>query len=106
VKARMGHEDLTLILDSGATHIVLFRTPQAMAKSRPVESTMQTLEGARQTVPTCWTAAMSFNGSMTVGTLPAAIVARPGTAVDGLLPTSLFKSVYVDQSHHEVALTR
>jgi hypothetical protein len=33
IKAQMGHENLTLILDSGATHMVLFRTPEAMANS-------------------------------------------------------------------------
>src|SRR5205814_1227746 len=32
MKAQMGQENLTLILDSGSSHMVLFRVPAAMAK--------------------------------------------------------------------------
>ena len=39
LKARMGSEVLTLILDSGSTHTVLFRKPVAMAKNKSVATT-------------------------------------------------------------------
>jgi hypothetical protein len=106
IQARMGREDLTLILDSGASHVLLFRTPEAMAKIKPVEATLGTLDGARSVVPTCWTADMTFTRSVKVGMLPAAIVKRPGTEVDGLMPASAFKRIYVDQSRGEVVLVR
>ena len=64
IKARMGNEDLTFLLDSGATHVVLFRIPQAMAASQPIASTINTLDGARRSVPTCWTSRMSLTDSI------------------------------------------
>jgi hypothetical protein len=100
----MGRETLILILGSGANHVVLFRTPQAMAKTPPVRSTLSTLDGARQAVPTCWTADMFFTSGLRLGTLPAAIVTPRDTHVDGLLPASVFKAIYVDQSRGEVVL--
>lgn len=106
IAARRGRETLTLILDSGANHVVLFRTPEAMVKNPPVATTMATLDGARNVVPTCWTADMFFTEGLRVGTLPAAIVRRPGTQVDGLLPASVFKKIYVDQTRGEVVLVR
>jgi hypothetical protein len=106
IKAQMGRESLTLILDSGATHIVLFRTPEAMTKTPAIPATFGTIEGARTTLPTCWTADMAFTKKLKFGTLPAAIVTRPGTQVDGLLPTSLFKAIYVDHVRSEVVLVR
>jgi len=106
IRARMGDEDLTLILDSAATHMVLFRTPRAMAKTNTIPATFGTFEGARLTVPTCWTADMEFTRSLKFGTLPAAIVARQGSRADGLMPASLFKKIYVDYTHGEVVLIR
>lgn len=106
IKARMGQETLTLVLDSGSNHVVLFRLPAAMAKVRPVPTTIATIEGARNTVPTCWSADMMLTDSMRIGTLPAAIVQGNGTQVDGLLPVSIFKTVHVDQSRHELILVR
>jgi predicted aspartyl protease len=106
VQARMGDENLTFLLDSGATHVVLFRTPRAMAATKPLSATFGTLEGARLTVPTCWTADMEFTRLLKFGTLPAAIVTRPGTEVDGLLPASLFREIYVDQTRGELVLIR
>jgi predicted aspartyl protease len=106
IQAQMGRETLTLILDSGATHIVLFRIPQAMARTSPLPAIFGTLEGARRTVPTFWTAELALSKSVRLGTLPAAIVTRQGTKVDGLLPASLFQKVYVDQGRSEVVLVR
>ena len=106
VAARMGRETLTLIVDSGANHVVLFRTPEAMAKTGAVTSTLSTLDGARKVVPTCWTAEMIFTDGLRVGTLPAAIVSRRETQADGLLPASVFKALYVDQTRGEVVLVR
>ncbi len=106
IKARMGEETLTLILDSGSNHIVLFRLPAAMAKVRPVSTTIATIEGARQVVPTCWSAEMTLSDHLRIGTLPAAIVQANGTQADGLLPISIFKEVHVDQSRHELILVR
>jgi hypothetical protein len=102
----MGNEDLTFILDSGATHVVLFRTPEAMAASQPVASTIKTLDGARRSVPTCWTAQMSFIRSLSFRTLPATIILRSDMPADGLLPLSLFKSVFVDHASGELVLVR
>jgi hypothetical protein len=101
--AAMGDETLTLALDSGSTHTVLFRTPAAMAKVRPVSTTFATLEGARSVVPTSWTAALTFGG-LRIAMLPAAIVERKGTALDGLLPASAFQSIYIDQHRDEAVL--
>lgn len=106
LKARMGEENLTLILDSGATHVVLFRTPAAMAKIRPVASIFSTLDGARAVVPTTWTADMFFADRMRIGTLPAAIVQRKESNAEGLLPASVFQKIYVDRSRSELVLVR
>ncbi|MCC6586807.1 MAG: aspartyl protease family protein [Bryobacterales bacterium] len=106
VKAKMGKETLALALDSGATHAVLFRTPKAMAATPPVASQFVTLDGARRTVPTTWTAAMSFGQTLTLKTLPAAIVHRPGTAIQGLLPASVFEQIYVDHIRRELVVVR
>lgn len=106
IAARMGRETLTLILDSGASHMVLFRTPEAMVKTPPLPATFATLDGARSVLPTCWTADMFFTDGLRVGTLPAAIVTRQATRVDGLLPASIFKTIYVDQIRGEVVLVR
>ncbi len=106
VKARMGQESLTLILDSGSSHVVLFRVPAAMAKTRSISSTFTTLDGARRAVPTTWTADMLFADHLRVGVLPAAIVERTGTLAAGLLPASVFKKIYVDQTRRELVLVR
>lgn len=106
IQARMGRENLTLILDSGATHMVLFHTPEAMVETPLVTTTFVTLEGARSVVPTCWTADMFFTHGLRVGMLPAAIVTRRDTQVDGLLPAAVFKKIYVDQKRGEVVLVR
>jgi aspartyl protease len=106
IKARMGNETLTLVLDSGSNHMVLFRLPAAMAKVRPVATTITSIEGARTTVPTCWSADMDLAEHLHVGTLPAAIVQANSTQADGLLPISIFKKVHVDQARHELILVR
>ena len=102
----MCREILTLILDSGSSHVVLFRTPAAMAKTRPVASTLGTLDGARSVVPTCWTADMFLTDRLRVGMLPAAIAHRKDAQVEGLLPASVFKKIYVDQTRGELVLVR
>ena len=106
IKARMGEETLTLVLDSGANHIVLFRLPAAMAKVHPVPTTLKTIEGARSVVPTCWSAEMVLGERLRIETLPAGIVQANGNHVDGLLPASIFKKIHVDQSRHELVLVR
>ena len=106
IKARMGREDLTLIVDSGATHIVLFRMPKAMANSPALPTTFGTLEGARSAVPTCWTAGMTFSRSLRFGTLPAAVVSRRDSRADGLIPASLFREIYVDHTRSEIVLVQ
>lgn len=104
--ARMGSESLTLALDSGSSHVVLFRTPEAMAKTKPVSSTFTTIEGARSVVPACWTAEMVFTSRLRVGVLPAAIVERKDTRIEGLLPAAIFKTIYVDHGRSELVLVR
>ena len=106
IKARMGREDLTLILDSGAPHIVLFHKPEAMANSRAVPAVFGTFEGARTAVPTCWTAEMTIAEDLRFGTLPAAIINRTGTQADGLIPASLFTTIYVGHTKNELVLVR
>jgi hypothetical protein len=106
IKARMGKEILTLIVDSGTNHIVLFRLPTAMAKVHPVQTTLTTIEGARSVVPTCWSSEMLLADQVRIGTHPAAIVQANGTIVDGLLPVSIFKQVHVDHSRRELILVR
>jgi predicted aspartyl protease len=103
LKAQMGSETLTLILDSGSTHVVLFRTPQAMAKTKSLNSTFGTIDGARQTVPTTWTEDMFFD-RLRVPMVPAAIVQRKATQADGLLPASVFQKIHVDRTRGEVVL--
>jgi len=103
LQARMGYETLGFVLDSGASHIVLFRMPQAMAKTKGVAATYTMLDGARHTVPTTWTADMYFQG-LRLPMLPAAIVARKGQQEDGLLPASAFEAVHVDRARRELIL--
>lgn len=67
VKARMGRETLTLILDSGSNHVVLFRVPGAMMKIEPVPFTIATIEGSRSVVPTRWTADMFLSEKLRIG---------------------------------------
>jgi hypothetical protein len=105
LKARMGTEVLTLILDSGSSHVVLFRTPGAMAKTKSLANTFGTLDGARRSVPTTWTEDMFFE-RLCVPMLPAAIVERKTTQVDGLLPASIFQKIHVDWTHGEIVLVR
>jgi hypothetical protein len=105
LKARMGSEILTLILDSGSSHVVLFRTPAAMAKTKSLASTFGTLDGARRTVPTTWTEDMFFD-RLRLPMLPAAIVERKATDADGLLPASAFQKIHVDWTRGEVVLVR
>lgn len=105
LKARMGSEVLTLVLDSGSTHIVLFRTPAAMAKTKSLASTFGNIDGARQTFPTTWTADMFFD-RLRVPMLPAAIAERKAAQEDGLLPASVFDKVHVDWARSEVVLVQ
>lgn len=104
IAARMGREVLTLLLDSGANHVVLFRTPEAMAKTESIPARLSTLDSVRRIVPTCWTADMFLNERLRLGTMPAAIVPQRDAPVDGLLPASVFKAVYVDQTRGELVL--
>jgi hypothetical protein len=53
-----------------------------MANTPSIASNFTTIEGARNIVPTCWTADMYFTETLRVGTLPAAIVQRMGAEVD------------------------
>lgn len=104
VKATMGSEVLSFVLDSGASHIVLFKTPAAMAKTRPVASAVTTFDGARRVAATSWTAELIFDKALRLGTKPAAVVERPGSPADGLLPVAMFGSVFVDRARREVVL--
>lgn len=104
IGARMGREPLSLVLDSGANHVVLFRMPEAMARTSPVSSTVTTLDGARQAAATTWTAAMMVEDKLRMKTRPAVVVQRAGSPVDGLMPVSAFESVYVDRARNEVVL--
>ena len=106
VQARMGREDLALALDSGASHMVLFRTPEAMAKTHAITSTVSTMDGARNVVPTVWTADMTFAGRLLIGMQPAAIVRQDEARVEGLLPASLFKKIFVDHAGRELVVER
>jgi predicted aspartyl protease len=105
LKARMGSEDLLLALDSGGGHVALFRTPDAMKKTPPMKAVMGTLEGERSIVPTTWTAPMTL-GAFEIRSLPAAIVDRKDAEVDGLLPVSAFKTIYLDRRRGEAVLVR
>lgn len=104
IGARMGREPLSLVLDSGANHVVLFRMPDAMARTSPVSSTVTTLDGARQAAATTWTAEMTVEDKLRMKTRPAVVVQRAGSPVDGLMPVSAFESVYVDRARNEVVL--
>lgn len=106
VKGRMAQESLTFVLDSGASHMVLFRMPAAMAKRGSVASVVSTLDGARSTAATTWSAELVLTERLRLGTLPAAVVPREGVNVDGLLPASAFQKIFVDQTRREVVLVR
>jgi predicted aspartyl protease len=105
VQARMGDQDLVLALDSGAAHVALFRLPAAMVKTPPLPTVLTTVDGARSAVPTTWTKPMTL-GALELRTLPAAILERKDADVDGLLPASVFKVVYIDQRRGEAVLVR
>lgn len=104
VKATIGRETLRLILDSGSNHVVLFRLPAAMANIQSVSGTMRTIEGARSIVPTRWTAEMCLTDKIHFETLPAAIIEAGKRQVEGLLPASVFKKVYIDQTRSELVV--
>lgn len=104
IEGRMGKEPLRFVLDSGASHVVLFRTPEAMAKTRPIEGEVKTLDGARRVAATTWTADMVFGEHVRVPTQAAAMVPQPARVVDGLLPAAVFKKVFVDRERRELVL--
>lgn len=106
LRTRMGQEPLRLVLDSGANHIVLFKTPAAMAGVRPVASQVTTMDGARQAAATTWTAEIKFSDRLKLGTKPAAVIHRQRDGVDGLMPASLFRKVFVDRHRNEVVLVQ
>ncbi len=106
LKTQMGKETLALVLDSGASHVVLFPTPAAMARTSSIASSLSTYDGARSVAPTTWTSDMVFTRRLRVGMLPAAIVPRKGTEVEGLLPASLFKKIFVDRARQELVVVR
>ena len=105
IGARMGREPLSLVLDSGANHVVLFRMPEAMARTSPVSSTVTTLDGARQAAATTWTAEMTVEDKLRMKTRPAVVLQRAGSPVDGLMPVSAFERVFVDRARNEVVLS-
>lgn len=105
VQARMGDEAFVLALDSGAAHIALFRLPAAMAKTHALPTVITTVDGARSAVPTTWTKPMTL-GALELPSLPAAILERKDADVDGLLPASVFKVVYIDRRRGEAVLVR
>ncbi len=49
---------------------------------------------------------MVFTDRLRVGTVPAAIALGAGTGVDGLLPASVFKQVFVDRARQELVVIR
>lgn len=106
VDARMGAETLHFVLDSGANHVVLFRTPEVMRKTPPVEFELTTIEGARTSVPTTWTKDMVFGEGMTVKMQPAGIVKARAAQLDGLLPAGIFAAIHVDAARGEIVLVR
>jgi predicted aspartyl protease len=106
LRGRMGAETLSFVLDSGASHIVLFRTPAAMSRVPFMESTLATLDGSRQTAATTWTKELLFGDNLRLPTKPAALLNRPGSEVEGLLPASVFAKVFVDWPKREVVLIR
>ncbi len=106
IDAKMGTETLRFVLDSGANHVVLFRTPEAMRKTPPVEFELTTIEGARSSVPTTWTKDMVFGDRMTVKMQPAGIVKARGAEHDGLLPAGIFTAIHVDGKRGELVLVR
>jgi predicted aspartyl protease len=105
IPMQMGRDELSLVLDSGANHVVLFRMPKAMARTSPVSSTVTTLDGARQAAATTWTAEMVVGDKLRMKTRPAVVVQRDGSTVDGLMPVAAFESVFVDRARNEVVLT-
>jgi hypothetical protein len=106
LKAQMGKETLTMILDSGTNQVVLFRVPEAMSKTKAISSNFATAEGVHRIAPTCWTADMFLSETLKVGTLPGVVVQRPRTTVDGLFPTRVFKRIHVDQARQELVIVR
>ena len=93
------HDHIELIVDSAASVPILFRTPTQFATA--------TLNAANGSV-----AASSVNlPTLRVGRhwfydVPAAVVASSSShrSEDGLLPTNLFRTVFVDNQRHEITL--
>ena len=103
VDAAFGRSSFPLVLDSAATSIVLYAVP---AGSAPAAYTRMKTPGAEHAAP-LFTADALRIGSMTMAQPMAAVVPQDSDADEarGVLPTSLFESVYFDH-HDSAALVR
>ncbi|MBM3726101.1 MAG: hypothetical protein FJW40_11825 [Acidobacteria bacterium] len=106
IKPSMAGEPLALMLDSGASHLVLFKMPASMAKTAAMAARLTTLDGARAAAAVTWSQPLAFDAGLTLRTVPAAVVEQPGRSFDGLLPAGHFEKVYVDRARGEVVLVR
>ena len=97
------NRELRLLLDSGSSSLTFFRTD--------IPSFHQCVVPAcRQTVTTSVSAATAFSGmlsSLVLGDaslhdVPASYMSQPakGDEIDGMLPTALFRCVYVNNHEH------
>jgi len=98
LEARIDGVPRTLVLDSGAAHVVVY-------DARPVGAPVPLTTAGGVTPGRAGRANLSL-GPVHLGTIPALRMTAPGHrgASDGLHPASLFTSIYIDRAAGEVRL--
>ena len=98
LEARLDGVTRTLVLDSGAAHVVVYDT-------RPVGAPVQLTTAGGGAAGRVGRASLSL-GAVHLGAVPAVRVTAPALRAgsDGLLPASLFASIYIDRAAGEVRL--
>lgn len=92
VPVRIGTDIFGLVLDSGASHLILFERPAALTKER--ESRIESATGGRAVI--AGTLRRVSVGGVDIDEVPAAIARILGQSEKGLLPVNLFRAVYAD----------
>jgi len=96
--ARIDGMTRTLVLDSGAAHVVVY-------DARPVGAPVRLTTAGGGTVGRAGRANLSL-GAVHLGAVPAVRMTAPAhrAGSDGLLPASLFASIYIDRAAGKVRL--
>jgi hypothetical protein len=101
----LGEEPMTLLLDSGANHVTLFRDHLGASTGYTQPTRMGNFGAWTTSVSTTRTFRSLRLGRSTVDDLTVVGLARrPYVDIDGLLPTSMFPSIFISHSSRFVIL--